>query len=372
MAPTVARTPSAHSGSPDVVIVGGGIIGLSIALRARERGLSVLVLEREPVSPPGHGTSAVAAGMLAPVAEAAFGEEALLGVCLESARRWPAFAAALGVPLHATGSLMVARDRDEAEALERELRFRERLGLPVERLTPSEARRREPALAPTLRAALDVPDDSAVDPRAVLAALVAQGLDVRTGAEVASVDPDGGVVLRGGERIAAGRTVLAAGPWSGALADVAVRPVKGQLLRLRDPAGPGLVTRVIRMADGYLVPRPDGGYVLGATMEEQGFDTSVTVRGVWELLRDAVELVPGVEELAIEEILAGLRPGTPDNAPLVGPSDAPGVVWATGHFRHGVLLAPYTADLVAGVLAGDEPEIPDVLRPDRFRAGVPA
>jgi len=141
---------------------------------------------------------------------------------------------------------------------------------------------------------------------------------------------------------------------------------------LRDPSGPGLVTRVIRMADGYLVPRADGGYVLGASMEEQGFDTSVTVRGVWELLRDAVELIPGLEELVIEEMLAGLRPGTPDNAPLVGAADAPGVIWATGHFRHGVLLAPYTADLVAGILAGDAPAVPDVFRPGRFRNAVPA
>jgi glycine oxidase len=374
MAPTVARTPKAHSGSPDVVIVGGGIIGLSIAFRARERGLSVLVLEREPgiTGPPTRGASAVAAGMLAPVAEAAFGEKGLLAVSLESARRWPAFAAALGLELHAAGSLMVARDRDEAEALERELAFRRRLELPVERITPSEARRREPALAPTLRAALDVPDDSAVDPRAAMRALLAQGLDVRAGAEVERIRPEGGVVLRGGERIAAGRTVLAAGAWSGALAHAPVRPVKGQLLRLRDPAGPGLVTRVIRMADGYLVPRGDGAYVLGATVEEQGFDTTVTVRGVWELLRDATELVPGVEELVIEEMLAGLRPGTPDNAPFVGPGEDPGVVWATGHFRHGVLLAPHTADLVAAILAGDAPDIPAVLRPDRFRAPVPA
>src|SRR5207248_113728 len=138
------------------------------------------------------------------------------------------------------------------------------------------------------------------------------------------------------------RTVVAAGAWSGALGGAPVRPVKGQLVRLRDPAGPGLLTRVVRMADGYLVPRGDGGYVLGATMEEQGYDTAVTAGGVWELLRDAIELVPGLAELEITELAAGLRPGTRDNAPIVGPAGAahPGVVWATGHFRHGVLLAP--------------------------------
>jgi glycine oxidase len=152
----------------DAVIVGGGIIGLSIAHRATARGMDVAVLE---AGEPGGGATNVAAGMLAPVTEAAFGEEALLEAALESHRRWPAFAAELGVSLLGRGALMVARDRDEAEALERELAFRAELGLPVERLRPSEARRREPALAPTVRLAAEAPGDDAVDPRAVAAAL---------------------------------------------------------------------------------------------------------------------------------------------------------------------------------------------------------
>ncbi len=368
----MTRTPHPPSASPDALVVGGGLIGLAVAHRARAAGLAVRVLERAPSLPSPQAASHVAAGMLAPVAEAAFGEEALLAASLESHRRWPAFAAELGVPLHAGGSLMLARDRDEAEALARERGFRERLGLPVRPLVPSAARELEPALAPALRGALEVPDDTAVDPRAVSAALLATGIDVRTGAEVERILPEGGAVLRGGERLHAGRTVLAAGAWSGALAALAIRPVKGQLLRLRDPAGPGLVTRVLRMADAYLVPRADGGYVLGATMEERGWDDAVTAGGAWALLRDALELVPGLDELALESFEAGLRPGTRDNAPLVGPADEPGVVWATGHFRHGVLLAPYTADLVAGILAGEDPELPAAFRPDRFAPRVAA
>jgi glycine oxidase len=358
----------------DVAVVGGGIIGLGIAFEAERRGLRAVVLER---AEPGAGASSVAAGMLAPVTEAAFGERELLRANLESARRWPAWAAELGVELLPGGALMVARDRDEAEALERELAFRRQLDLPVERLRASEARRREPALAPSIRLALAVPDDSAVDPSAVMAALLARGLEVRRGADVARVELPGAVVLRDGERVAAETIVLAAGSWSGQIAGipedavVPVRPVKGELLRLRDPSGPGLVARVLRTEDAYLVPRGDGRYVLGATQDERGWDTSVTAGGVWELLRSGSELVPGLLEWELEDARAGLRPGTPDNAPAVGRGAAPGLVWATGHFRNGILLAPLTAQLVAGLIAGEAPEIPAALRPERF-AGVAA
>jgi glycine oxidase len=355
----------------DAVIVGGGIIGLSIAHRATARGMRVAVLE---AGDPGGGATNVAAGMLAPVTEAAFGEEALLEAALESHRRWPAFAAELGVGLLGRGALMVARDRDEAEALERELAFRAELGLPVERLRPTEARRREPALAPALRLAAEAPGDDAVDPRAVAAALRAGlGPVLRTGCRVARVEPGEGVELEDGERVAAPRVVVAAGAWTGALAGVPaeaavpVRPVKGQLLRLRDPGGPGLVGRVLRLGPVYLVPRPDGRYILGATVEEQGFDETITAGAVWELLRDAIEVVPGLAELELEGALAGLRPGTPDNAPAVGPAAVPGLVLAVGHHRNGVLLAPLTADAVVAELAGEAPP-PAVgaLTPARF------
>ena len=363
----------------DVAVVGGGLIGLAVAWRARARGLSVCVLDRGEL---GHGTSHVAAGMLAPISEADAGEQALLRLGLDSARRWPAFAeelaaaSGIGVDYRAQGTLLVARDRDEAEALERELALRARFGLRAERLRPSRARRLEPALAPTVRLALDVPDDHAVDPRLVVAALARAaeqaGAVLRAGAAVAEVRPGAGVVLEGGgELVRAGRIVIAAGPWSGRIAGVPedarvpVRPVKGQSLRLRDPGGPGLIERVVRWDSGYLVPRTDGRYVLGATMEERGFDTAMTGGGVHDLLRDGAELVPGVLELEVEELIAGLRPGTPDNAPIIGPSAAaPALVWATGHYRNGALLTPVTADLVAATLCGEDAD--PAFAPERF------
>ena len=362
----------------DVAIVGGGIAGLAVAWRAQQRGLRTVVLERDALA---SGATHVAAGMLAPISEARVGERGLLALSRASLDRYPAFVAELAEAssrdpgYRACGTLLVARDRDEAEALEREQAEREALGLPVERLLASEARRREPALSPTLRLALDVPGDHAIDPRAlsvVLAVAVERGGGVlREHAEVARVAVAGeqveGVELADGERVHADRVVVAAGAWVEALdglpahARVPVRPVKGQIMRLRDPAGPGLLTRVIRMQPGYLVPRGDGRYVLGATMEEQGFDTAPTAGGIFELLRDAIELVPGVSELAIEEVAAGLRPGTPDNAPVLGPGALDGLHWAAGCFRHGILLAPVVADALAATLAGEE--LPAVAQP---------
>jgi glycine oxidase len=351
---------------PDLVIIGAGIAGLAVAHSACRRDLRPLVLDRGRA---GGATTGVAAGMLAPVSEAAFGERDLLALNLAAAARWPAWAEGLdGGGRLECGTLLVARDRDQAEALDRELAFRHDCGLRAERLLPTAARRLEPALAPTVRLALDVPDDHVADPAALVAALVTaienDGGEVRCGDEVSEIEFDGervrGVRLAGGERVAAAHVVVAAGPWSGALrgipegARVPVRPVKGQLLRLRDPAGPGLVRRVVRTEEMYLVPRGDGRYVLGATVEERGFDTAVTAGGLHDLLREAAEVVPGVLELEVTEALAGLRPGTPDNAPALGPGRVEGLHWATGHFRHGILLAPITGEaVVAGVL--DEP-----------------
>jgi glycine oxidase len=345
--------------SHDVLVVGGGVIGLSIAWRAAQRGLDVLVVERDHADEPPRGASHVAAGMLAPVAEADPSEREVLELGLRSAALWPAFAAALSgesgidTGYRQCGTLLVAHDRDSAEALERERQLREAMGLAAPRLLGSDARRIEGALAPGVRLALDLADDHAVDPRAVLRALRAVlGARVRFGATVAQLRA-GEVVLGGGEVVRGQRVVVAAGAWSGALAGVPVRPVKGQLVRLRDPAGPGLVQRVLRFEGGYLVPRSDGRYVLGATSEERGFDVAVTAGGAYELLRDASLVIPGVLELEIEELIAGLRPGTPDNAPLVGPHEQlDGVLLATGHHRGGVLLAPVTAELVVEAVTG--------------------
>jgi glycine oxidase len=355
---------------------------MATAWRVAQRGLRVTVLDGG-----GPGAWRVAAGMLAPVAESDFGERALLELGLEAAKRFPGFCRELAEAsgrdpgLRAAGTLVVARDRDEAEALERLLAFRRSLGLEVERLRPSQARRAEPALAPTVRLALAVAGDHAVDPRRLVAALAdgvtAAGGTLRPGARVRALCVEDeratGVELHDGEVVSARQVVLAAGAWSaeiGGLPDgarVPVRPVKGQILMLRDPRGPGLVERTIRTETAYLVPRGDGRYVLGATMEERGWDTAPTAGGVFELIRDVSEVVPGVLELELAEVTAGLRPGTPDNLPAIGPGALEGLVWATGHFRNGILLAPVTADLVAGVLCGEElPEWAAPCAPKRF------
>ncbi|MGI8714706.1 MAG: glycine oxidase ThiO [Solirubrobacteraceae bacterium] len=376
----------------DLVVVGAGAIGLAIAWRAVQRGLRVVVLER---SRAGGATSHVAAGMLAPVAEVTPGEESLLELGLRSAGDYPRFLKELAESAGVSpgelgytpcGTLLVARDSDEAEALERELGLRDRLGLTVERLLPSEARRREPGLAPALRLALDVPNDHAIDPRALTAALVGAvrrgGGELREGIAVEGLRISGdrvcGVALADGSVLGAGAVVVAAGVWSAQLsgltpdAVVPVRPVKGQIIRCHDPAGAGLLTRVIRMGPSYVVPRGDGRYVIGATSEERGFDVSVTAGAAFALLRDASELVPGVSEWVLDEFSAGLRPGTPDNLPAIGPGAIDGLHWAVGHRRGGILLAPITAELVlAGLTGGPLPGWAQAFSAGRFApAGV--
>jgi glycine oxidase len=362
-------------------VVGAGLAGLPVAWELVRRGATVRIVDR---ATPGQATSRVAAGMLAPVTEAEPDDPEHLLLGTAAVERWPAFADGLqdasgvAVPLHRRGTLALARDRDEAEALDRFARVCAGFGVEVERVLPSAARRLEPALAPTLRGALSVPGDAAVDPRRVVEALVAAlgaaGVTVTVG-DVAGVTFDGpgapggggsgdgdapratGVALADGTELRAGAVVLATGAWGleglPTQARVPVRPVKGQLLVLRDPSGPGLVKRVLRFGTGYVVPRDDGRYVLGATTEEQGFDTQVTAWALHDLLRDGAELVPGLLDLAVEETLAGLRPTTPDGLPAIGA--APGVKglwWATGHHRNGVLLASLTGALLADALAG--------------------
>jgi glycine oxidase len=370
------------SRSFDVAVVGGGVIGLSVAWRCAQRGLRTIVLER---GEPGGATSHVAAGMLAPVSEAIAYEEALLRLGLRSAEMYPRFveelreASGRDPGYYESGTLLVARDRDEAEGLDRELALRQRLELPVRRLRASEARAAEPAIAPTLRLALEIPNDHSIDPRKLTAALAEavrnSGAELRTGTDVSSLIASSGRVsgltLSDATAIHADHVVLAAGPWSSQIAGLAtealvpVNPVKGQIMRLHDPSGRGLLTRVLRMQDGYLVPRGDGRYVLGATMEERGFDTTVTAGAVHELLRDAIELVPGLDELVIDEVAAGLRPRTPDNTPALGPGTIDGLHWATGHHRGGILLAPVSAEIVLDGITGED-EIPAELDPRRF------
>jgi glycine oxidase len=363
----------------DAVVIGAGLIGLACAWRARERGLSVLVLDRAPSV--GAGTSDVAAGMLAPVTEADFGEEGPLRVNLLARERWPGFAAELeevtGLPTgyRDSGALVVAADRDDAEALRRLHHFQRELGLASEWLPPSRCRALEPGLSPRIAGGILAPQDGSADPRATVRALAAAVDELELGVEVEAIEHDGAAVT--GVRTSAGaiaceQVVVAAGPWSAALAPLGdgppVRPVKGQILELRTRgAMPEPFERVLRTPRCYLVARGDGRVVLGATVEEQGFDTTVTADGVFRLLEAAWEVLPEVGELELVGARAGLRPATPDNAPVLGAGELDGLIWATGHWRNGVLLAPLTGDAVAALLAGDElPEEFDALAPARF------
>ncbi|GAA4042106.1 glycine oxidase ThiO [Nonomuraea soli] len=354
------------------VIVGGGVAGLSVAWRLARSGRPVTVVDPAPAS----GASHAAAGMLAPASETDYTEESLLRLGVESLRLWPSFAAELAadaapagdwaamLDYRTEGTLDVGFDADDLAALDELASFMDKLGLPVERLTGRQCRRLEPMLAPSVRGGIHAPQDAWVDPRKVTAALL-RALGRRGGrlvrARAEQVRP-GAVLTEGGEVVEAERVVLAAGAWSGGLADVPVRPVKGQILRLRSPRP--LLSRCVRgLVHGrpvYLVPRGDGELVVGATQEELGFDTTVTAGGVYELLRDARELVPGVTELELAESVAGLRPGTPDNLPLIGPHR--GLTLATGHHRGGVLLAPLTAAIVLG--EASEPAA--LCSPERF------
>ncbi|MEU1052454.1 glycine oxidase ThiO [Streptomyces sp. NPDC005876] len=374
---------------PDVLVVGGGVIGLVTAWRAAQRGLAAAVVDPAP----GGGAARVAAGMLAAVTELHYGEQTLLALNLASARRYPAFAAELAeatghdLGYRRCGTLAVALDADDRAHLRELHAFQVRSGLDAEWLSGRECRRLEPMLAPGVRGGLRVDGDHQIDPRRLARALVTAceraGVVLhRVRAERLTVvrDRATGVVTADGTALPAGRVVLAAGSLSGRLAGVPeevlppVRPVKGQVLRLAMPADrPPLLHRTVRaVVRGnplYLVPRESGELVVGATSEELGWDTTVTAGGVYELLRDAHELVPGITELPLTETLAGLRPGSPDNAPLLGPTALDGLLLATGHFRNGVLLTPVTGDVMAHLLtSGELPEEARPFTPRRFDA----
>jgi glycine oxidase len=359
-----------------VTVVGAGVIGMSCAWRAAAAGLRVTVLDPAPAS----GASWVAGGMLAPVTEAWPGEEELLDLGVESVRRWPGFAdqltAAAGrsAGLRTEGTVVVATGSGDRAELDTLAGYLAGLGRDVERLTGRELRRMEPAIGPDVRGGLSVPGDLAVDNRALLAAL-------RIAAERAGavfVERAARAVLDDGTRVTGVRTdgpdfdadavLVCAGAHSAALhpaLDGLVRPVKGEILRLAHRAGafPPPSRTVRALVDGrpvYAVPREGGGLVVGATQAETGFDTEVTVGGVRDLLRDAERILPGIAEYALVESAAGLRPGSPDNLPLVGRLGPEGFLVATGHHRNGMLLAPITSDAVLALLRGEA--VPEPVR----------
>ena len=386
------------------VVIGGGVIGLSVAWRAAQRGLAVTVIDPAP----GNGATRAAAGMLTPVTEAAYAEKDLLRLGIESLRRYPDFAAELtrltGEPtgFRQDGTMQVGYDADDMAVIGEVQALQEAFGVAAQRLTARECRAAEPLLDPAVRGGLLTAGDGSVDPRRLVGALLAAaGLAgvttlrqpaaevIVTGGEAgrAATVPSAsgraaGVRLADGTEVAADWVVLAAGWESAGLAGLPpaavppVRPVKGQILRLRAGPQAGQLSRsvrgVVRGRSVYLVPRLDSELVIGATQEEMGADTRVTAGGVWELLRDARTLIPAITEFGFAEACAGLRPGTPDNAPVLGPSGLPGLVLATGHFRAGVLLAPITAEAVAEYLVTQQlaaPAAPFTLA--RFRQEEP-
>lgn len=379
--------------SVDVAVVGCGIIGAAVAWRLSQLGLTVTCLDPAP----GDGATYAAAGMLADVTEADFGEDHLTALNVASAREWPSFAAELAdatgadLAFRRTGTLTVAYDSGDRQQLRRLLSLRRDLGLPIEEIAVDDARRMEPLLGPRLAGATWTPDEHQVDPRRVHAALLAALADrgvaiVRRRVAELSLTPSGGVdgvVDDHGTRHPAGSVVLAAG-WASrelaralpGLAGVPTRPVKGQVLRLDASARPeftlGRVVRgFVQARPVYLVPRPGGEVVVGATSEEQPDDRQVTAGGTFAVLRDARALVPGIDELPLTELTARARPGSPDNLPLIGESGIPGLLLATGHYRNGILLAPLTASaLAARYGAGTVPEWAAAADPRRFAATV--
>jgi glycine oxidase len=318
----------------EIAVVGGGIIGLATALRARQRGLTVCVLEQ---GEPGGGATWAAAGVLAPDRES----PAFTALARRSTGLWPSFATELGeVGYTECGSLALAFG-DEAPPAE-----------DAEWIDHDACLALEPGVSPDCTGAWHMSRDAQVDPRRVVARLVALlGDAIRPHSDVVEATADG-VALADGSRIAADRIVLAAGAWSSRrlARRLPIRPVKGQTLRLR---GPLPATRIIRSEHIYVVPRASGETVLGATVEEAGFDTAATGEATEQLLREAVRAVPAVAGLELVEAVASVRPGTPDDGPLIGEWE--GMIVAGGHYRNGILLAPATAEAVVALVAGEEP-----------------
>ena len=356
--------PARNVSKPNVAIIGAGVIGLGIAWRLAMRGVPVAVFDKGAC---GAGASHAAAGMLAACAEAEPGEEALVTLGRASQARWPAFAAELkqasgvDVGLRPEGTLVVALTSDDQARLSHQLVFQQKLGLPLQWITAAETRRREPHLAGKLAGAVFSPEDTQVDNRKLAAALriaaEAAGARISEQQAVKTISNDAGridgIVLADGRKVAADVVVLAAGAWSRSIDGLApelrppVRPIKGQMLALRmDPTAP-LLTHVVWAPGAYLVPRLDGRLLVGATVEEKGYDTSLTAGGILTLLEAAWRVVPAVEELPIDEMWVGHRPGSRDDAPILGTGLIDGLIYATGHHRNGILLTPITADAIA-------------------------
>jgi glycine oxidase len=374
---------------PKTVVIGAGVIGLGTAWRLAQAGCAVTVYDRGAA---GHGASWAAAGMLAAAVETEPGEESLLGLTVESQRLWPDFAceleaaAGLSVGYRDDGTIVVALTRDDAEQLRFTYEFQKSLGLDIEWLSGAEARRREPHLRPGVPGAVFSARDHQVENRGLASALVVAvkqaGAILVEHCAVHEVELAGGQVsgvISGRGREPADVVVLAAGAWSREIGGIPaaclppVRPIKGQMLALvMDPMAPLLRHVVWLPRGGYLVPRRDGRLVIGGTVEERGFDRAVTAGGLLALIEGAWRAVPAIEELPVAETWVGFRPGSRDDAPMLGPSGIDGLVIATGHHRNGILLTPVTAQAISAyVLTGRLPESLRSFSPQRFSATAP-
>lgn len=351
-----------------VVIIGAGVVGLGIAWRLAGRGFDVTVFDKGIA---GSGASHAAAGMLAACVEAEPGEEALVRLGREAQKQWPAFAdelereTGLSIERRQDGTMVVATNSDDQARLAHLLRFQHQLGLPLTWINAADARKREPHLAANIAGAVFSPQDHQVENRklaaALLAAAITAGARIREHCAVASVATRGGrangVQLADGNLHEADIVVLAAGAWSRGIEGIAkelrppVRPLKGQMIALQMDVSAPLLRHVVWGPNVYLVPRNDGRLLIGATLEEKGFDQAMTAGGLLALLEAAWRIVPGIEELNVQEMWAGHRPGSRDDAPILGASGIDGLVYATGHHRNGILLTPVTTDFIADYIA---------------------
>jgi glycine oxidase len=345
----------------DVAIIGGGLIGSAAAFELAGHNLRVVVLDRQQ---PGRESSWAAAGMLAPGPDSpdSHGSTELLPLAKESLRLYPRFVAAIEdasgkhVGFAREGTLEIFHGASGEAARDNFVAEHRRLGLSAEPIRLESARRMEPSLNSEARAAAWLPEEATVDPRAlmdaVLSAVANRGAQIGADCAATSLLMDGGRcagLVAGGQRISAGHVVITAGCFSGAMDDgiarhAPTRPVRGQMISLRHRDVK--LTRVLRSASGYLVPRLDGRILAGSTLEDAGFEKNVTPAGLQKILSAALELAPALASAEILETWAGLRPGTPDDLPILGPTDTEGLIVATGHYRNGVLLAPITANLV--------------------------
>jgi glycine oxidase len=382
----VETTISITARRPNVAIIGAGVVGLGIAWRLAGRA-TVSVFDRGKA---GAGASHAAAGMLAACCEAEPGEEALVALGRESQARWPAFAEELerasgvDVELRREGTLVLALTADDQAEIAHRLEFQRQLDLPLEWLSAAATRAREPHLAGKIAGALFSPQDHQVDNRKLVRALriaaETAGAKIHEHRPVREIFVQSGrakgVVLEDGTTAPADIVVLAAGAWSRGIGGLPpdrrppVRPVKGQMLALRMDAAAPLLNHVLWAPGAYLVPRRDGRLVIGGTVEERGFDETITAGGMLTLLEAAWRAVPAVEELPIDEIWVGHRPGSRDDAPILGRGPLEGLFYATGHHRNGILLAPVTADAMARLVLDDIVE--PAIRPFGLERFLPA